>query len=185
MSCCTGPFSRKSLRSVSRQTSVAAWTSVYFRFFKLDDISQDMFALKLGLLFVLCTAVSSTSKTCTGVARGVYKMENRCTGRHISEALSAGEGCTPRPALMTLPWPNSTQIDQVTRQALNRIIVNKIRNRGVKFQYFVRYLNIICIANWRNKSDWKKIQENYFTFEIWNTLTDISNKLPFMSLWPK
>ena len=78
------------------------------------------YILLLATPILLVSNVSGNeSGRCTGeggdnVAEGVYRMENRCTGRHITEALGAGEGCVPRPALLALPWPNSTQIDQVT-----------------------------------------------------------------------
>ena len=70
--------------------------------------------LELALLLnsVLHT-VKCTSEVCTNTVEGVYRVESRCTGAHISSALSAGEGCAPRATLLRLPWPNSTQIDQV------------------------------------------------------------------------
>ena len=78
----------------------------------------------------LGTSIKSTqtASTCTAstVDGAVYKPVQRCTGRHMQEAMRLGEGCEPRPTLMALPWPNGTQIDQV-----------QIRLKSPKFYYNV------------------------------------------------
>ena len=85
---------------------------------KLSNTSKMLFLLNLVILIsdTLGTSVKSTqSSTCTAstVDGAVYKPVQRCTGRHMQEAMRLGEGCEPRPTLMALPWPNGTQIDQV------------------------------------------------------------------------
>ena len=62
----------------------------------------------------LNVAYGASDDVCTdNVLQGTYKYEPRCTAVHVSDALRVGEGCAPRPTLVNLPWPNSTQIDQV------------------------------------------------------------------------
>ncbi len=87
-----------------------------------NNTTKMLFLINLVLLISDClgtsvqsTAPVSTPSTCTAstVYGAVYKPVQRCTGRHIAEAMRLGEGCEPRPTLMALPWPNGTQIDQV------------------------------------------------------------------------
>ena len=76
--------------------------------------------LKIALLlYGVLHTVNGIGEVCTNTVEGVYKVESRCTGAHISSALGAGEGCAPRATLLRLPWPNSTQIDQVNGVLFN------------------------------------------------------------------
>ena len=69
---------------------------------------------KLFILIPLFLIKSVTcTDTCSDTLYGTYNPVARCSGKHIDQALRLGEGCAPRPTLMSLPWPNGTQIDQV------------------------------------------------------------------------
>ena len=64
----------------------------------------------LGVLLVLGVTLSSQrSET------GLYSLQ-QCSGDLISQAVAASEvsACLPRPQVVRLPWPNSTEVHQMT-----------------------------------------------------------------------
>ena len=40
--------------------------------------------------------------------------ERSCSAEHIAEAVREGSPCQPRPVVVRLPWPNNTEVHQMT-----------------------------------------------------------------------
>ena len=71
----------------------------------------------LSVLLVLCLAPTLSSQ-CPGPEaghRGHYS-PRQCSADLISQAVAASEvsACQPRPQVVRLPWPNNTEVHQMT-----------------------------------------------------------------------
>ena len=45
---------------------------------------------------------------------GSVHSERSCSAEHIAEAVREGSPCQPRPVVVRLPWPNNTEVHQMT-----------------------------------------------------------------------
>ena len=45
---------------------------------------------------------------------GGVQSEGSCSAEHIAEAVREASPCQPRPVVVRLPWPNNTEVHQMT-----------------------------------------------------------------------
>ena len=68
----------------------------------------------LLLIQSLATVGADTCDHGDNVVSSQYEYQPTCSSSHITEALRSDVSCHPVPVVVSLPWPNVTDVQQMT-----------------------------------------------------------------------
>ena len=75
--------------------------------------------LPVIVLLLIQTLTTAAADTCDNdsdnlVVSSQYEYQPTCSSSHITEALRSDVSCHPVPVVVSLPWPNVTDVQQMT-----------------------------------------------------------------------
>merc|ERR1711892_1494557 len=73
-----------------------------------------MYLLVTILLLLKIQSMMSYTSCAIDHAHVQYNYSASCTSEHVKETLKSDKMCSPRPVIVQLPWPNNTDVQQMT-----------------------------------------------------------------------